>query len=341
MKAVILCGGAGTRLWPISRQSSPKQFAPIFNGKSLFQLTIERNLPHVDGLIVVVNEKQLSLCQSQIPQEIASQTDFIIEPTGRNTAPAIALAALLTEDNLLVLPSDHLIKDLEQYKNSIQKAHEYSQLNNLVTFGIKPTYPETGYGYIEAKGHDVESFKEKPELDIAQKYIESGNYYWNSGMFCFQSTTYLNELKNYRNDIYSTAKVAFDNANVNERIYRIDLNQMKEIPSESIDYAVMEKSQIVKIVPSDIAWSDLGSFDSLYDELDKDDNGNTFSSNYIQHNSKNNLILSNKRIITTFDVEDLLIVETQDSILIGKKGESQNVKKIVESLKVNHQHLLD
>jgi mannose-1-phosphate guanylyltransferase len=342
MQAVILCGGAGTRLWPISRQSSPKQFAQIFNNKSLFQLTIERNLELVDGFIIVVNEKQLSLCKSQITKDVLLKTKFIIEPCARNTAPAISLAALLSpDDTILILPSDHLIRNQSAYKDSIIKANTFAQDNNLVTFGITPTYPETGFGYIESNGNDVSSFKEKPNIDLAKKYIEQGNYFWNSGMFCFKSKVFLDELNQHRPDIHQACLNTFKASHVDTNIHYAQLSDMKLIPAESIDYAVMEKSKSVKIVPADLSWSDLGSFDSLYNELEKDDNGNTFSENYIGHESHNNLILNNKKLITTFNVDDLIIVETDDAILIGKKGESQNVKKIVETLKSKNSKLLD
>jgi mannose-1-phosphate guanylyltransferase len=343
MQAVILCGGAGTRLWPISRQSSPKQFAQIFDKKSLFQLTIERNNNIVDGFIIVVNEKQLSLCKSQIKKEILSKTKFIIEPCARNTAPAISLAALLAPDEtILILPSDHLIKNQKAYENSIHQANEFAQGDNLVTFGIAPTYPETGFGYIEANGNDVNSFKEKPSIDLAEKYIEQGNYFWNSGMFCFKAKSFLSELQSYRLDIFKASTDTFNKARVENNIYYAQLEDMKLIPAESIDYAVMEQSKSVKIVPADLSWSDLGSFDSLYNELEKDANGNTLSDNYIAYESKNNLILSsNKKLITTFNIDDLIIVETDDAILIGKKGESQNVKRIVETLQKSKSKLLD
>lgn len=342
MKAVILCGGAGTRLWPISRQRTPKQFAKIFNDKSIFQLTLERNLNHVDGFIIVVNEKQLSLCKSQIESSLLEKTQFIIEPCARNTAPAIALAALLAKDDtLLVLPSDHLIKNQASYEQAVKAAHSFANDNALVTFGITPTYPETGFGYIEAEGNDVKSFKEKPNERLAKEYLSKGNYFWNSGMFCFKSSTFLSELNEYRPDILSTSTQTFNNAKLEENTYFLNADEMNLIPAQSIDYAVMENSNLVKIVPADLSWSDLGSYDALYEELEKDENGNTKSENHIAFESKNNLVINNKKLITTFNVDDLIIVETQDSILIGKRGESQNVKKIVEQLKNKSPKYLD
>lgn len=342
MKAVIMCGGSGTRLWPISRKSNPKQFAPLFNGKSLFELTLERNLNLVDEFIIVVNELQLPLCQKQIPKIISDKVKFIIEPIGRNTAPAITLAALLAKDSdLLILASDHLIKDQVSYENCVANAQNLAQNKNLVTFGINPEYPEIGYGYIEADKNDVISFKEKPNLETAKKYIESGNYYWNSGMFFFNSTTYLNELKNYQEEIFIMSDRALTNAKVEGNIYKVLENDMLSIPKDSIDYAVMEKSKVVKVVPSAFIWSDLGSFDALYEELPKDASGNTKCDVHLSDNSHNNIIVGNKRIIATFDISDLIIVDTLDALLIGKRGESQKVKQLLSQVKKLKPELLD
>jgi mannose-1-phosphate guanylyltransferase len=342
MKAVIMCGGSGTRLWPISRKSNPKQFVPLFNGKSLFELTLERNLNIVDEFIVVVNELQLPLCKKQIPKILSDKVKFIIEPIGRNTAPAITLAALLAKDSdLLILASDHLIKDQKGYEACVKNAQNLSKDSNLVTFGISPEYPEVGYGYIEANNSDVISFKEKPNFETAKKYIESGNYYWNSGMFFFNSQTFLNELSELQKDIYSKSEIALKNAKINGNVYYISKENMMDIPEDSIDYAVMEKSENVKVVPSAFNWSDLGSFDALYEELPKDSNGNTESPIHLSDNSKNNIVLTNKRIIATFDINDLIIVDTDDALLIGKRGESQKVKQLLSQVKKLKPELLD
>lgn len=329
MKAIIMCGGSGTRLWPISTTSSPKQFVPLFDNKSLFELTIERNKEFVNGFIIVVNEEQLPLCKKQFPKDIKDVT-FIIEPKGRNTAPAITLASLLDpNETYLVLASDHLIKNHIQYKKVINRAIELSQDNNLVTFGITPHYPETGYGYIEAQDEDVLSFKEKPNYEIANQYLKDGNYYWNSGMFLFKSQTYLDELKKYHPKILSKSEAALKNSKKEANIFYINLEDMLQIPSDSIDYAVMEKSKNVKVVPSNIQWSDLGSFDSLYNEFEKDSQGNTIDDNHIHIKSKNNFVKSSQKTIATFGVEDLIIVETEDTILIGKRGQGQEVKNLL------------
>ncbi len=341
MRLVILCGGSGTRLWPMSRTSAPKQFIPLFSGKSLFELTIERNLKNFDYLTVVVNEEQLEICQSQVPKSIFSKTLFIIEPIGRNTAPAISLAALASpEDDLLVVPSDHLIDSDTKYQVCLEHAAKLAASNKLVTFGLTPTYPETGFGYIESNGTKVISFKEKPNLELAKKYLEEGNFLWNSGMFYFKAKFYLDQLKEHSLDIHSSSLAAFQQINPIENVYRVNKELMQNIPSDSIDYAIMEKSRFVSVVKSDFSWSDLGSFDALDKVLEKDKDGNTLDSNFINFNSHNNLILSSKRLISTFDVEDLIIVDTPDALLIGKKGKSQHVKELLSMVKEKNSSLL-
>lgn len=343
MKTVILCGGSGTRLWPISRKSSPKQFAQIFGNESLFEKTIQRNQSFSSSFMVVVNEVQLDACQKQVPNTLTKNTSFLIEPIGRNTAPAIALAAFASdpEEILLVLPSDHLIKDQSIYNECIMQAKQMAENGQLVTFGIKAKYPETGYGYIEADGTKVISFKEKPDHATAEKYVANGNYFWNSGMFCFKASTFLSELQSFSPDIYENALKTFNNKGSKENITTFNLKDMESIPADSIDYAVMEKSQKVSVVPSPFYWSDMGSFDSLYEELDKDQMGNTTNDLFCPLNSNNNLVIGNKRVIATFDINDLIIVDTEDALLIGKKGESQKVKELLEKIKELDKKLLD
>jgi len=335
MKTVIMCGGAGTRLWPISKEENPKQFLKIFENESLFEKTIKRNLDLCDEFIIVVNEKQFPICKEQT-LNFDKKFNFLIEPMARNTAPAISLAALFAneDDNLLVVPSDHLIFDNDIYKESVSMALEASNQDRLVTFGIKPTYPETGFGYIETE-HGLElaqgkvvSFKEKPDLQTATGYLEKGNFLWNSGMFCFKAKAYLKELKEHSSEIYEAIQTTFTNNTQNENVISFDKSLMEKVPSDSIDYAVMERSLNVSVIPSHFRWSDLGSYDSLYDELEKDENKNTKDKNLTQYNSKNNLVISNNKKIALFDIEDLIIVDSEDAILIGKRGSSQNVKKI-------------
>ena len=338
MTNIILCGGSGTRLWPISRTLMPKQFVKLFDDRSLFQLSVDRNSKICDDLYIVSNTEQYFLAIDQLQQE----AKFLLEPVGRNTAPAIALACmdLDPQEIVLVTPSDHLIKDEEAYKTAVKKAQELAKEDYLVTFGIVPEYPEVGFGYIEANGEDVLSFKEKPDLDTAKSYIQKGNYYWNSGMFCFKAGIFLEELQKYSPKIYKTCQNAYTNKKtIEQNQIRITHENMALIPSDSIDYAIMEKSDKVKIIPSNIGWSDVGSFDALYEELPKDKDGNTKIDKYININSKNNLLLSSGKKIATIDIENLIIVDTADALLISKKGSSQKVKEVVSILKEKNKDL--
>ncbi len=359
MTNIILCGGSGTRLWPISRTLMPKQFVKLFDGQSLFQLTVERNHHICNRQYIVSNAEQYFLAVDQLNEMQFRRNNFLLEPVGRNTAPAIALACFDfdAEDVVLISPSDHLIKDQEAYVKVVNRAKELADEGYLVTFGIKPEYAETGYGYIEADGENVKAFHEKPGVAVAKTYFDAGNYYWNSGMFCFKAGLFLDELKEYAPDIYTASLQAYENAkrddvNANSTLgyddmVRIMHDDMAAIPEDSIDYAVMEKSNKVKMVASDIDWSDLGSFDALYKELPKDDDNNAFILTGekevqapIMDNASNNLIVSDK-LVSVIDVDDLLIVDTSDALLISKKGSSQKVKKVVNILKEKDSELSD
>lgn len=337
---IILCGGSGTRLWPISRTLMPKQFVKLFGDKSLFELTVERNSALCSGQMIVSNAEQYFIAQDQLEENSKFSTQnstFLLEPVGRNTAPAIALAcmALDPEDIVLVTPSDHLIKDQQAYAAVVARAKDLANDGYLVTFGITPTFAETGFGYIESKGEEVVSFKEKPDAQTATEYLKAGNYYWNSGMFCFKAGVFLEELQKHSPTIYETSKVAFEEKKIQNSTLRIQHSHMAAIPEDSIDYAVMEKSDRVKVVASDIGWSDLGSFDALYEEMPKDTEGNTLNPNHVSIDSRNNLVYGRERKIATVDVEDLIIVDTGDALLISKKGSSQKVKKVVEEIRKN------
>lgn len=384
MTNIILCGGNGTRLWPISRTLMPKQFAPLFDGKSLFQLTVSRNRKICNAQFVVSNAEQYFLAVDQLSRMKIEQNTFLLESVGRNTAPAIALACLaLPEDEIvLVTPSDHMIRDEEQYIESVKIAVDQAKSGHLVTFGITPEYPETGFGYIEASlvgsepgvvgsvnAMDVVRFHEKPNLETAKAYLAANEllptpqqplntspqslpidheplhinlqslttipnrYFWNSGMFCFRVGTFLAELATHSPEIHTAAVRAFENRHyIAENQFRIGHDEMTAIPEDSIDYAVMEKSSIVKVIPATIGWSDLGSFDALYDELPKNDEGNTLHHDHISLDSKNNLIYSNKTIATV-DIEDLIVIDTCDALLISRKGSTQKVKEVVSELK--------
>ena len=286
-QSIILCGGSGTRLWPLSRKLMPKQFLKLFSDKSLFQLTIERNKKVTTSQIVVSNEEQYFIALDQV-EEIEESAKFLLESVAKNTAPAIARACmeLDSEDIVLVTPSDHLIKNEKEYEKVVNKAKELAKQNYLVTFGIKPTKANTGYGYIECvvsskqqveNSLDVKKFHEKPDLETAKKYLEinttnyslpTTNYYWNSGMFCFKAGVFLDELKEHSPEIYESVKEAYKNRKIDNNQTRIPFEYMEKIVEDSIDYAVMEKSKKVKVIPSDIDWNDVGSFDSLVDEIE-------------------------------------------------------------------------
>lgn len=344
---MILCGGNGTRLWPISRSLMPKQFVKLFDApgqlilpgnssskKSLFQLTVNRNMNICDEQYIISNTEQYFLALDQLEELGQKNNKYILEPIAKNTAPAISLACLTLDydDIVLVSPSDHLIKNEVEYGKLLIQAKNLAQEGNIVTFGIKPESAETGYGYIEASGLDVLSFKEKPDLETAKEYLKKGNYYWNSGMFCFKAGVFLDELKKYSPEIYDTSLTAISNTK-SSNLRRISYEDMDSIPEDSIDYAVMEKSDKVKVLYADISWNDLGSFDALSSEFEKDENGNSIDDNIITINSKNNFIYTSDRMITLADIDDLTIVDTPDALLITKKGSSQKIKAIVKELK--------
>lgn len=318
----------------------PKQFVKFFSNKSLFQLTVERNNSLCSGQLIVSNSEQYFLALDQLAELHQTAQKYLLEPIGRNTAPAIALACmeLDREEIVLVTPSDHLIKNQVAYNSVVSRARELAQQNYLVTFGIIPAFAETGFGYIQAAGEDVLHFKEKPDAKTAEEYLKAGNYYWNSGIFCFKAGVFLDNLQQHSPKIYNTCITALKNADTNG-MTRIKHEDMLAIPEDSIDYAVMEKSDSVKVVQSDISWSDIGSFDALYEELPKDANGNTACDKHISIDSKNNLVLCDSRKIATIDVEDLIIVDTGDALLISKKGSSQKVKNVVNELKKRYTEL--
>ncbi len=329
---IILCGGSGTRLWPLSRSLMPKQFVKLFEEESLFQKTVKRNKQICERQFIVSNTEQYFLAVDQMEELSIEKSQYLLEPVGRNTAPAIALAcfALDKDELVLVTPSDHLIKDEVVYNDAIVIAKNLALQNKLVTFGITPHYPETGFGYIESNGEDVLSFKEKPDAMTAQKYMDAGNYYWNSGMFCFKSSVFLEELKLHAPKVYEASLYAYQNAKL-DAIIRINYEDMLAIPEDSIDYAVMEKSNKVKVVPTNMAWTDLGSFEALDEEI-------VSSDNVMNINASNNLILSSKQV-AAIDVENLIVIDTADALLISKKGSSQKVKKIVKQLKEKNSEL--
>jgi mannose-1-phosphate guanylyltransferase len=331
---VILSGGSGTRLWPLSRKSRPKQFLKLFNGRSIFQHTIERNKKIVDDFMLITNASQLSSAHEQVAEIGGSIYKEIIEPVGRNTAPAIALACLAVDPEtiLFVTPSDQMIGDDASYHQSIQRAKTLAKDGYLVTFGICPKYPETGFGYIEASGEDVIRFREKPDFKTAQIYIDSGNFYWNSGMFCFKAATYLSELRKYQPIMLEACIKAHGGISNNE----VPLELMEAIPDESIDYAVLEHSTLVKMVPSSFEWTDLGSFDSL---LAYGQQYQNVSGLKRIEGTQNSYSLSDKLVVSS-GLDGLLVVDTFDAILVLPIGESHLVKDIYNAVKKTQQNLI-
>lgn len=340
---IVLCGGNGTRLWPLSRTLYPKQFNKFISDRSLFQMTVLRNKSNCNKTIIVSNEEQYFLALDHLHEINVMADKFILEPVGRNTAPAIALACLSVgeEEMVLVTPSDHIIRNEVEYSRCIEKAQTLADRGSLVTFGITPTHPETGYGYIEADHVNVRSFKEKPDQITAEEYLRKGNFYWNSGMFMFKAGAFLNELKTFAPEIYEYSASAFENALQHQDTFRIRRSDMELIPANSIDYAVIENSGNVNVIPSDIGWSDLGNFEAVYDELPKDEFDNTVSDNYISIDSTHNLVFTEDRTIATIDIDDLIIVDTADALLISKRGSSQKVKDVVEELRKQGSDLCD
>ncbi len=340
MTNVILCGGSGTRLFPLSRTFMPKQFVSFFNGESLFELTLKRNFALCDKALVVCNAEQYFLALDKIEQikahKLPTNISYLLEPIAKNTAPAITLACLdlPLDEFVLVTPSDHLIKNMDSYGEALQKAKELAGNGSLVTFGITPKSPHTGFGYIQmGEDFNAESFIEKPKLEIAQDFLTKGNYFWNSGLFCFRVEVLLQEMQKYSPDIFNQCKSAYTKVTKDKNLRRIPLEAMEEISSNSIDYALMEKSKCVKVLPCDIGWSDVGSFDTLYEELPKGKDGNVILGNSLPLNSKNNLIISHRdKLIALLGIEDCMVIDTGDVLLVGKRSESQRVKALVEHL---------
>jgi len=340
---VILCGGSGTRLWPLSRELYPKQLLPLIDDKSLLQNTVLRLKDYKDATdpILVCNEEHRFLVAEQLREIDTRPATIILEPIGRNTAPAVALGAnmALTADDaiLVVLPSDHVIPDNKAFHEALDRAITLAEDDHLVTFGVTPTRPETGYGYIKAgaaenAGNKVEAFVEKPDQATAEQYLASGDYYWNSGMFVFKASQYLTELVKQRQDIASAVENSFRSVSHDDVFTRVGEQDFTNCPKESIDYAVMESTDKAAMVPLTAGWSDIGSWDALWEVSDKDENQNAIVGDVITENVNNSYIRAEHRLVSVVGIDDLIIVETADAILITSQSESQNVKKIVTNL---------
>jgi mannose-1-phosphate guanylyltransferase/mannose-6-phosphate isomerase len=342
---VILSGGSGTRLWPLSRKQYPKQYLPLVGDNTMLQETILRlnGLDNLADPIIVCNADHRFLVAEQCQQIDIKNPVILLEPVGRNTAPAIAAAALLslkqTDDAvLLVLSADHVIQDVEAFYQAINIATKQAQAGRLVTFGIVPTDANTGYGYIKSsKGniegaHKVEEFVEKPDLKTAQAYLKQDNYLWNSGMFMFKATTLIDELTTHSSEIVTSVNDAVNNAEQDLDFIRLDKQSFELSPSDSIDYALMEKSDNVVVVPLDAQWNDIGSWSALHDIGTKDSNGNVIQGDVFTEETTNTYINANHHMVATIGVQDLVIVDTPNATLIATKDKVQEVKKIVEQL---------
>ncbi|MDE1460889.1 mannose-1-phosphate guanylyltransferase/mannose-6-phosphate isomerase [Spartinivicinus poritis] len=347
---VILSGGTGSRLWPLSRELYPKQLLNLVNpDASLLQETVNRliGFKEVEAPIVVCNEEHRFMVAEQLRQIAQPAESIILEPVGRNTAPAIAVAALKamklsSEAMLLVLPADHAIRKLEAFYKAILYGQQHAQQDRLVTFGIVPDHPETGYGYIKASeslgfsGYKIDCFVEKPDQAMAAGYVAEGGYFWNSGMFMFKAATYLAELQAYAVDIFNAAKQAFDEAKTDLDFLRLDKASFTACPEDSIDYAVMEKTDKGVVIPTDIGWNDVGSWRALAELHASDARGNSQLGDVILRDTENCYLRSEKRLLAAVGVKNLVVVETDDAVLVAHKDKVQDVKKIVEELK-SHQ----
>ncbi|MCU6329372.1 mannose-1-phosphate guanyltransferase [Enterobacter quasiroggenkampii] len=353
---VVMAGGSGSRLWPLSRVLYPKQFLCLEGELTMLQATINRLQGiECESPVVICNEQHRFIVAEQLRQMSKLTENIILEPVGRNTAPAIALAALAAvraqhEGNalMLVLAADHVIQDEEAFRNSVRKALPYAENGKLVTFGIVPHKPETGYGYIRrgvpcddiehADAFEVAQFVEKPNLETAEAYVACGEYYWNSGMFLFRANRYLEELKKYRPDILEACEKAMSAVDPDLNFIRVDEEAFRACPDESIDYAVMEQTSDAVVVPMDAGWSDVGSWSSLWDISHKTAEGNVVTGDVLSCNTENSFLYSESGLLTTVGVKDLVVVQTKDAVLIADRNAVQDVKKIVESIKADGRH---
>ena len=349
---VILSGGSGSRLWPLSRMYYPKQLLNLTNGRYTMLQETARRVAHLQPPIVVCNEEHRFMVAEQLNELSNQPASIILEPASKNTAPAIALAAMqaikLQPDAIIaVFPADHVIRNEAAFKQSLDSAIAAAQAGQLVTFGINPTKAETGFGYIKALDSEsiakpVECFVEKPDIETALKYVTSGDYYWNSGMFVFKAEAYLAALDKFNPQINISCAQALAKARVDMDFIRLDKASFEQSPDDSIDYAVMEQADNVVAVPMDAGWSDMGSWSSLWDVAEKDENSNALIGDVISINSRNTLVHSENKLVATIGLDDVVIVDTKDALLVAHKSEIQRVKEIVNDLKAANrsEHLL-
>lgn len=354
---VILAGGTGSRLWPLSRSLNPKQFLPLVDAdRTMLQMTLERleGTP-CNSTLVICNEEHRFLAAEQLRNSSKRKASILLEPFGRDTAPAIALAAFQAlakygdgqDVLLLVLAADHWIRDTDAFTTAVATASEIAATGKLVTFGIVPTHPETGFGYIAQGnslgngGYEVAEFVEKPNLVLATQYIEGGEHLWNSGMFMFGAQVFLDELKAFRPEIYKACELAIANTTQDLDFTRIDANSFSDCPAESIDFAVMEHTKNAAVVPLDAGWSDIGSWSAIWDISDKDENGNIAKGDALLSETNNSFVQAEHRLVTTLGIKDMIVIETKDAVLVAHKDKVQDVKNIVNELKNSgrHEHL--
>ena len=346
---VILCGGSGTRLWPLSRELYPKQFAQVFGEKTLFQLTLERlaNLPQISAPIIVTNNEHRFLVAEQLRQLAIEPHAIILEPVGRNTAPAVALAAFYTEQtlggehSLLVLPADHLIADTARFQQAVNTLYPYTKKQHLATFGITPTEANTGYGYVQSGEaidpsqaiYHVKQFVEKPSQAVAQRYIDEGNFAWNSGMFLFRADTYLNELEKFEPAIHEYTQTALANHQQDLNFIQINQQAFEQCPAQSIDYGVMEKTQAAITLSLQAGWSDVGAWSAILEATPGDANNNSLVGDVVTYDCESCYIRAESRLVTGVGLQDMIVVESKDAVLIVPRSRTQEVKQIVDQLR--------
>lgn len=343
---IILAGGSGTRLWPLSRTHYPKQLLKLFGDVTMLQQTLLRlkGIPDLAAPIVVCNEEHRFMVAEQLHEIGEKNASILLEPVARNTAPALAIAAihaanLENDPVLLVLSADHMIREVDVFQRAVKNAVIAADKNHLATFGVQPTRPETGYGYIKTKKNDadsifsaVEKFVEKPNLETAQAYLDEGCYFWNSGMFVFKASVFLKELKVQSPELVAAVEAAKANSKQDLDFIRIDKNTFAQAPNISIDYALMEKSQNVVCVPLNAGWSDVGDWKSFSDLNDKDNSGNSFIGDSIDVGSTNTLVFSRDKLVATLGVDNLMIINTPDAVLVADKNQAQQVKSIITQI---------
>lgn len=341
---VILAGGVGSRLWPMSRKSHPKQLLRLCGNQTMLQETVTRLADSYQAPVVICGEEYRFMVAEQLREVEVEPTSLILEPVGRNTAPAVALAALqaISTGNdpiVLVLAADHLIEDVDALQSALRQGANLVQHEKLITFGVVPSHPETGYGYLKSRSKsdpgEVQAFIEKPSPAKAKEYFDSGDYFWNAGMFMFRASQYLNELEKYRPDIFKACQAAAASFVDDMYFSRMDRQLFEACPDESIDYAIMEQAEDVWVVPLDAGWSDVGSWASLREIEQPDKNGNRIRGDVIEQDTTNCYVRSEDRLVAALGLNNLILIDTKDALLVANADQSQNVKKIVDVIKAS------